>query len=430
MNQNCEIRARWIWCVDRPPIENAGLLIVDGHATLIDRPSAQAIDLWDVCIVPAFVNAHTHLEFSDLQNPIAYESTFASWIANVLAHRRKQHEAQPPSSFQSARRQTILQGLQESWRAGCATIVDMVTEPWSVEDIFASDRSLQNRSLHSLPNWESELTLFALPEVLGVVAERASRTLKFAQQVQANHHSEQSALAVRFGVSPHAPYSTPVGLVEQSVQLANQNNQLVSMHLAETREEIEFLEQGTGPLADMLSRFAPSPVTFVPRSIQDYLQILSTAKRSFVVHGNYLTAENIAFIQRHRDHMAVVYCPRTHAYFQHEPHPWIELLDQGIQVFLGTDSLASNPDLNILSEARFLFQQHPSADPNVLLSMITVRPETFLSSVSREALASPKTFAVVPCDARTSSEVGSSLLSGTEPAVPLSLQIQRRLQSN
>ncbi len=375
--------------------------------------------------MPAFVNAHTHLEFSDLQNPIAYEATFASWIANVLAHRRKQQEAQRPSSFQSARRQTILQGLQESWQAGCATIVDMITEPWSVEDIFAS-----NRPLHSFPNWERALTLFALPEVLGVVAERANQTLKFAQQVQANHQSQQGDLTVRFGVSPHAPYSTPLGLAEQSVQLANQNNQLVSMHLAETREEMEILERGTGPLADMLNRFAPSPMTFAPRSIQDYLQILSTAKRSFVVHGNYLTAQNIAFIQRHRDRMAIVYCPRTHAYFQHEPHPWKELLDQGIQVFLGTDSLASNPDLNILSEARFLFQHHPSVDPSVLLSMITVRPETFLSSVSREPLASPKTFAVVPCDARTSSEVGSSILSGTEPAVPLSLQIQRRSQSN
>jgi cytosine/adenosine deaminase-related metal-dependent hydrolase len=68
--------------------------------------------------------------------------------------------------------------------------------------------------------------------------------------------------------------------------------------------------------------------------------------------------------------MSVVWCPRTHAAFGHPPHPFRRFLEQGVNVALGTDSLASSPDLSILNEARFLYRSYPNAE--ILLRMITV----------------------------------------------------------
>jgi cytosine/adenosine deaminase-related metal-dependent hydrolase len=88
------------------------------------------------------------------------------------------------------------------------------------------------------------------------------------------------------------------------------------------------------------------------------LQELATAERALVIHGNFLNDEEIDFLARHRTHMAVVYCPRTHAYFQHPPYPLSAMLDRGVRLALGTDSRASNPDLDLLAEMRFVADQH------------------------------------------------------------------------
>jgi cytosine/adenosine deaminase-related metal-dependent hydrolase len=87
---------------------------------------------------------------------------------------------------------------------------------------------------------------------------------------------------------------------------------------------------------------------------------------TLIVHGNYLRAE------RFPDNASLVYCPRTHAAFGHPPHPFREFLARGVRVALGTDSLASNPDLSILNEARFLHRRHPDLPAEVLLRMATL----------------------------------------------------------
>ena len=69
-----------------------------------------------------------------------------------------------------------------------------------------------------------------------------------------------------------------------------------------------------------------------------------------MIHGNYLAPDEQHFLAAHAERMAVVYCPRTHAYFGHEAYPLSQLLAAGVPVALGTDSRASNPDLSLFEE--------------------------------------------------------------------------------
>ena len=97
-----------------------------------------------------------------------------------------------------------------------------------------------------------------------------------------------------------------------------------------------------------------------------FVEGLARLKRPLFIHGNYLpTNTNLG-------DGTLVYCPRTHAAFGHDKHPFRAFMAQGARVALGTDSLASNPDLDILAEARFLRRQHPDIPGVALLKMATL----------------------------------------------------------
>jgi cytosine/adenosine deaminase-related metal-dependent hydrolase len=104
----------------------------------------------------------------------------------------------------------------------------------------------------------------------------------------------------------------------------------------------------------------------------DYLKLLAGADRSLIIHGNYLDRDEIAYVSRQRERMSVIYCPRTHAYFGHDRYPLREMLNAAVNVALGTDSRASNPDLNMLSELRFAAGRHEDISRETLLRLATI----------------------------------------------------------
>jgi cytosine/adenosine deaminase-related metal-dependent hydrolase len=137
--------------------------------------------------------------------------------------------------------------------------------------------------------------------------------------------------------------------------------------LAESRDELDLLHHRRGPFVSFLKELgawdadglAPSPA-FVMKLCNQHIPKL-------FIHGNYLAPS--ARIPRNS---TVVYCPRTHAAFGHTPHPFRQFLARDIRVALGTDSLASNPDLSVLAEIRFLHQHCPDVPCDVLLRMGTL----------------------------------------------------------
>ena len=207
-------------------------------------------------------------------------------------------------------------------------------------------------------------------EVLGFRPERA---LEIVEALETRLEGSAAGDFFSNGCSPHAPYSVSAELYKAVGELASRRGIPLATHLAETRAELEFLRYGTGEFSDFLAQMGALPAGWKPPALAPvfYLEKLGLLGESTVlIHCNCLDPESMAQILSHR--CSVVYCPRSHAFFGHEEHPVRRLLDLGVNVALGTDSLASNQSLSILDEMRFLYRERRDLKTEEILRMATL----------------------------------------------------------
>ncbi|HVW37240.1 MAG TPA: amidohydrolase family protein [Pirellulales bacterium] len=345
------LKARYVFPVSAPPLEHGVLTLRDGKVVSVGRTAAEACEIEDVgnvAILPGLINAHAHLELSDAPRTLGGAGmSFPDWIRCVIEFRRGRM-ADPPAA--------IRQGLQESLRAGTTTIGDIVQPGWP-EEAFE----------------QSPLAGVVFLEAIGLTSERGAVKLAEAREHLAVRRRDRSW---RPGLSPHAPYSVRPELFAALVSLAAAAQAPIAFHLAESREELQLLDSGDGPFCQLFESLGVwDPAAIPPRTRPlDYLRQLAGARvRSLVIHGNYLDDEEIALAAQARETMSVVYCPRTHAYFGHERHPLPRLLAAGANVAIGTDSRASNPDLSVFEELRFVARQFPELPAATVLELATLR---------------------------------------------------------
>ena len=139
--------------------------------------------------------------------------------------------------------------------------------------------------------------------------------------------------------------------------------------------------------------------------------------RQLFVHGNYLARDTAI---RPRD--TLVYCPRTHAAFGHAPHPFRHFLARGVRIALGTDSLASNPDLDLLAEARFLHRLHPDLPGDELLRLATLSGAEALGWADQTGsleVGKSADLVVLPLPEREDADPHSLLFASTLPVRPV-----------
>ncbi len=343
-------RARWILPVDARPVEHAFLTVAAGRiVSLTSQCSGPYTDLGEVALIPGLVNCHTHLEFSALPAPLQPFLPFTEWIRSVMAYRREQ-----PHSTGDA----IQRGLAESVAGGATLLGDIATAGWTWRDY-----TLQSATASQRPD------LVVFQELLGLTPERC-----LDQRELAASHMVETSLppACSVGLSPHAPYSTHPELFASALELTEAAAAPVAVHLAETTSELELLREGTGEFHDLLDSLGlPQEGLFGERTCREWLDRLVDQPRGLVIHGNYLDAHDLAVLAR-APHCTLVYCPRTHAGFGHPPHPWLDLLNMGGSVGLGTDSRASNPDLSMWSELQYLSDRFPNVSPLTILQLGTL----------------------------------------------------------
>jgi cytosine/adenosine deaminase-related metal-dependent hydrolase len=203
------------------------------------------------------------------------------------------------------------------------------------------------------------------------------------------------------GVSPHATYTVSFELLEAACRWAGRVHAPLAFHFAESPEERELLESGHGPFEDLLrGANVWREGQFGHRQPIEYLRPLTRCARVALIHGNYLREAERQFLADHRQRISVVYCPRTHEYFGHEPYPLNDYLEQGISVAIGTDSRASSPNLSLLEEILAARRLHPEVAPDKLLEMVTTRAAEAigLGECGSLQIGKPCEFVEIPVD--------------------------------
>ena len=350
--------ADWILPVASPPIANGALVVDDaGRIVFLGERGQMPVGTDEThfessVIMPGLVNAHTHLEFSDLEAPLGQPGMeFTQWIGEVIKFRF--------GSERVAKSESIQMGLQQSAGHGVAAIGEIATAPVVLEDYQSA-----------LPCPAALCVFF---EQLG--SDDAVVEQKIAELEQFFSHAKEVSPVQQFvaAVSPHAPYSVVDKLLDGLVATSIQKRAVVAMHVAETLAEREFVETKTGPFLEMLQSMGVWRLEAYGNyeSVMAILAKLSECETSLIVHGNYLNARELDFIAKNGEKMSVVFCPRTHAYFDHARYPLEEMLERGINVAVGTDSRASNPDLDLCQELVEIHRRHPEVAPETILKMGT-----------------------------------------------------------
>lgn len=392
-------RASWLFPVATPPQRDVYLTIQAGRVVGIAdrRPDGAVLDLDEranapVAILPGLVNAHTHLEFGGLKQPLgAAGESITQWIPQVIAWRRERDatdsqatDSKADALTQNAKRAAIEASMRQIHAGGATRIGEIATQPF--DSSHYTDPKTTDPKTSSAGASDAEPRVHAFLELIALAPDQneLSRQAAFTH-LDPRTHSGQSAVVP--GLSPHAPYTVNLELLEDAIDLSERTGARLQMHLAESQEELEFIAANQGPFREMLESVGVWEHADLPCGLRplDYLQRLRQSSGCVVAHGNYLDDEEIALLAEHRDRLSIAYCPRTHAFFGHSPHPLLKMLKAGVNVCLGTDSLASNPDLSIFNEMRYLVARQLTS-PETALQMATINGAEALGASDRGTL--------------------------------------------
>ena len=361
--------ARWVVPVTSAPVESGRVVVEDGRITAVERTRDRyptAIECGDAMVLPGFVNAHTHLELTVCRSRVPFDGSFVGWIERLTALYPGND-----AGTRATLRESIRDGVQQSLAAGVTTVADMGCGERAIDEWYGAALNVVGfvevlgMGAKCLTDHERSVARAAsLCEQADVLRRRAAR---------AEARGSSCGSLRRVGVAPHAPYSTDPGVYREAIDFATRTHRPIGTHLAETRDEERFLRDGTGPFRDLLEHFDLWDGSFVPPGCGpvEYAHRLGLlARNPLLVHANYVTDDDLDVIAGSGS--AVVYCPRSHRFFGHDPHRYRDMLNRGINVCVGTDSLASNDSLSVLDELRFLRRQGERISGEMLLTMGTI----------------------------------------------------------
>lgn len=335
------LTARWVFPVEGPPLPGGRVTVAGGRIRAVEPAGSGRADhdLGDTALVPGLVNAHTHLDLTGMRGVAPPQADFPAWLRAVLRHRQQVAPERVAADVQA--------GIAECLATGTTLVGDIASQGQSWD--------LLRRS---------PLRAVVFYELLGLTRERARQAWQLARQWLATHPADANC---RPGLSPHAPYSVRAALFRQTAAWCRRHALPLATHLAESPAELQLLHDHAGPFVEFLVERGVWDPHGLVAGVEALLRLVAGAPAPLLVHGNYLAAD--APLPRG---CTVVYCPRTHAAFGHAPHPFRALLRAGHEVALGTDGLASNPDLDLLAEARFVSERHPDLPGAALLRMATL----------------------------------------------------------
>jgi cytosine/adenosine deaminase-related metal-dependent hydrolase len=351
------IRARMILPVSQPPLIDGAVLVQGGRIEQVGtwralhrQTNAEKRDLGDVVLMPGLINAHCHLDYTAMAGQLTAGKSFSDWIKGMLALKAHWTYSDYALSWLQGARMLLLHGV--------TTVADIEAVPELLPEVRLA----------------TPLRVCSLLEMTGVRSGHApAEILQGAIDKIATLPVEASWA----GLSPHAPYSTPPELLRLTAEAARPRGWLIAMHVGESKEEFEMYTAGRGRMYEWLE--AQRHMTDCGRGspVQHLHRQGLLGENLLAIHANYLAKGDAALLARSKT--SVVHCPRSHAYFGHGPFPREELTAAGVNVCLGTDSLATvrargrRPvELDLFAEMRALADADASLSAETLVQLGTV----------------------------------------------------------
>ena len=285
-----------------------------------DAPPGEDRDLGRAVLLPGLVNAHTHLELTAFHDVIPPRG-FRDWIVTLQA--LKTAVMTRDRYLDSARL-----GLADGLRAGITTYADTCDSGVALEAMREMGvRGIMYQEVFGPDPAQVEYSMHALEKKLDA-HERAADDLRHV------------------GVSPHAPFTVSDALFKRVTELKKPT----AVHVAESAEETALIKHGAGPFADGLRarKIDVAPRASSPIELLDKLGVLRL--KPLLIHCVQVDARDVRTIAQHR--CTVAHCPRSNEMLGHRVAPLATLLDAGVHVGLGSDSMASNERMDMLNEAR------------------------------------------------------------------------------
>jgi cytosine/adenosine deaminase-related metal-dependent hydrolase len=348
----------WVLPIDGPPIPHGWVVVDRGRIVALGyqesgRPGSMPGVVTDrrlpgMALMPGLVNAHTHLELSYLRDEVPPASNFVTWVRSVMSARRRQPDPNARVILDAVKR-----GIREALASGTAVVGD-------ISNTLVTTGPLVNSPLAGVVFYE--LIRFNVSDA-GVLVEQACRDLARLPS------SDQ----VRLSLAAHAPYSV-APLLFREIRRAVDRDPFApySVHLSESEEEVQFVETSEGPWRTVLEELGAwtgdwtpprgSPVQYLDES--GFL-----GPRTLAVHGVQMTSSDLARLVAHG--ATLVTCPRSNGHTGAGAPPLEDFYASGVRVAIGTDSLASAPDLNVFAELAAMRALAPSVPAGALLESAT-----------------------------------------------------------
>ena len=343
--------ADWVLPISTPPVHRGRVDVRAGRIAAVgaaeaDGAEGPVVDLGRTAVLPALVNAHTHLELSGLRGAVPPAASMPRWVDRLLERRAA---AGPPDP------EAIRRAVAEARASGTGLLGDIGNTVAAAPVLAAAGMPAR-----------------VFREVLAMRDDAAPAAVAAAVD---DLRSIAGATGIRAGLAAHAPFSVgPAAFAALDAAVREQFRGPRSIHLAESPEEVRFLRDGHGPWRDLLDRLGRGDPGWTAPGCGpvEYLERLGWLREGLVaVHGVQLTDPELRRLAERN--VCLVTCPRSNAWTGVGHPPIGRFLQAGVRLAVGTDSLASAPDLNLFSELALMRRLAPAAPARQLLACATLR---------------------------------------------------------
>jgi cytosine/adenosine deaminase-related metal-dependent hydrolase len=341
-------RADWVLPIAARPIRDGWVAVDSGritglgggpcpdHLRAFERAASSRLGV----ILPGLVNAHLHFELSWMRGRVPPAASMPSWASQLMILRR-QHASEPEAPIRSA--------VEEARSCGTVLVGD-------VTNTLASYGALR----------ESPLAGVVFFEQLGFrTDDAAARAADAAAALRRLPPSDR----IRACVAPHAPYSVSPEFLRAIGRL---DANVVTIHLGESKQEIQFLRDGTGAWREILESLGVWEDRWTPPAcgpVEYLARVGLLDARLLAVHGVQLSDEELSRLAAAG--ATIVTCPRSNMWTGAGAAPVDRFYRSGVRVAVGTDSLASVDDLNVFNELAAMRAAAPDVKASRLLESAT-----------------------------------------------------------